>query len=344
MEICEFLGFRAVFASPAMCALHERVKRLAQTQASVLICGESGSGKEMVARALHHYSRRCAKPWVDVSCAALPEHLIESELFGYEKGAFSGADSAKPGLFELAHGGTLFLDEIGDLPPKLQVKLLRVLDTNSFFRLGGTRRSIIDVRIVAATNRDLAAAVNAGEFRKDLYHRLAQITVEAPPLRTRPEDIEALAHIFLEQYAPGAEFDPEVPQVFTAYSWPGNIRELKNAVITGSVNATGGVIRVEHLPATFAAFTTACVPVADELLALAGALHRNGDSADAGGEDGEPSPDGLLERMERQVIRNVLDQTNGRQEQAARILGISARTLSRKLKAWRMESSLETGL
>jgi DNA-binding NtrC family response regulator len=342
MEIYDFLGFRAVFASPASRALHERVQRLAQTSATVLIFGESGAGKEMVARALHHYSRRCAKPWVDVSCAALPEHLIESELFGYEKGAFSGADSPKPGLFELAHSGTLFLDEIGELPPKLQVKLLRVLDTGSFFRLGGTRRSTIDVRIVAASNRDLNLATGGGEFRKDLYHRLAQIIVEVPPLRQRPEDIAALATVFREQYAPGAEFHPAVVEAFIGYDWPGNIRELKNAIITASVNTEDGVIRLEHLPATLARAAPAPVAALDNLLALAGALHAGSAAGGEPAQDTENAAGGLLDRMERQVIQTVLERTGGHQEQSARILGISPRTLSRKLKAWRMDSSLET--
>jgi len=169
--------------------LLELAERIAQTNAAVLITGESGCGKELVARAVHHYSLRCAKPWVDVSCAALPEHLVESELFGYEKGAFSGADSAKPGLFELAHQGTLFLDEVGELEPRMQVKLLRVLDGVAYYRLGGVRKVSVDVRVVAATNQDLERMVRTGEFRSDLYHRLGQICLRVPPLRERPEDI-----------------------------------------------------------------------------------------------------------------------------------------------------------
>src|SRR5205809_2944263 len=172
-----FLGMPAIVSSPAMRQLLELVERIAQTNAAVLITGESGSGKELIARAIHHYSLRCSKPWVDVSCAALPEHLVESELFGYEKGAFSGADSAKPGLFELAHQGTLFLDEIGELEPRMQVKLLRVLDGVPYYRLGGTRKVSVDVRVIAATNQDLEEMIRNGRFRNDLFHRIGQISI-----------------------------------------------------------------------------------------------------------------------------------------------------------------------
>ena len=163
-----YLGMPAIISSPGMQHLIELVERIAQTNAAVLITGESGSGKEVIARAVHHYSLRCAKPWVDVSCAALPEHLVESELFGYERGAFSGADSPKPGLFELANHGTLFLDEVGELEPRMQVKLLRVLDGVAYYRLGGTRKVTVDVRIVAATNQDLEQMIETGQFRGDL--------------------------------------------------------------------------------------------------------------------------------------------------------------------------------
>src|SRR5437660_619588 len=188
-----YLGMPAIIASEPMRQLLGMVERVAMTGATVLIAGESGAGKELVARAIHHHSMRCSKPWVDVSCAALPEHLIESELFGYDKGAFSGADSPKPGLFELAQHGTLFLDEVGELEPRMQVKLLRVLDGTPYYRLGGVRRVSADVRVVAATNQNLEAAVAQGRFRNDLYHRLSQITLLVPPLRDRTEDVAPLA-------------------------------------------------------------------------------------------------------------------------------------------------------
>src|ERR1700679_2003683 len=184
-----FLGMTAIIASEPMRHLMSRVERAARSSASVLITGESGSGKEVVARAVHHFSPRAHRPWVDLSCAALPEHLLESELFGYDRGAFSGADHAKPGLFEMAHQGTLFLDEIGELDPKMQVKLLRVLDGVPYYRLGGVKKVGVDVRVVAATNQELETAVSEGRFRSDLYHRLSQITLKVPPLRPRTEDI-----------------------------------------------------------------------------------------------------------------------------------------------------------
>ena len=190
---CElFVGMPAVIASPAMQQVMELARRAARTSAAVLICGETGSGKEVVARAIHHYSLRCAKAWVDINCGALPEHLMESELFGYERGAFSGADTPKPGLFEMADRGTIFLDEVGELDPRMQVKLLRVLDAVPYYRVGGRRKVEVDVRVLAATNQPLEAMVGAGRFRSDLYHRLSQYQIRVPPLRERVEDIVAL--------------------------------------------------------------------------------------------------------------------------------------------------------
>src|SRR6266404_4894175 len=194
-----FLGMTAVIRSKAMLELLSVAERVGRTSAAVLITGETGSGKEIVARAVHHYSLRHSRPWVDVNCAALPEHLMESELFGYEKGAFSGADSMKQGLFELANTGMLFLDEIGELDQKMQVKLLRVLDGTPYYRLGGVRKISVDVRVVSATNANLEEEVRAGRFRSDLYHRLSQIHLQVPPLRERPDDISALADLFIEQ-------------------------------------------------------------------------------------------------------------------------------------------------
>src|SRR5271169_660636 len=192
-----FLGMPAVIASEPMVRLMAAVERVARSSATVLITGESGCGKELIARAVHHFSPRGHKPWVDLSCAALPEHLLESELFGYDKGAFSGADTAKPGLFELAHQGTIFLDEIGELDPRMQVKLLRVLDGVPYYRLGGTRKVSVDVRIIAATNQDLEEMVRCGKFRNDLFHRIGQINITVPPLRERHDDIIPLAQYFL---------------------------------------------------------------------------------------------------------------------------------------------------
>ncbi len=286
--------------------LMQLVERVAVTSASVLVHGESGSGKELVARAIHHFSIRSNKPWVDVSCAALPEQLIESELFGYEKGAFSGADAGKPGLFELAHHGTLFLDEIGELEPKMQVKLLRVLDGVPYYRLGGVRKITADVRVISATNQDLEGGVENGRFRSDLFHRLSQISLRVPPLRERIDDIVPLAEYFLKQQNRNLRFTPEAMAKMCRYSWPGNIRELRNCIIKASVMTRGDEIDAEHLPLQ----TRNIARDAPEL----------------------PTLD--LGDLEKRMIFKVLAQTGGHHQRAAALLGISRRTLSRKLKSY----------
>ncbi|MCC6343166.1 MAG: sigma-54-dependent Fis family transcriptional regulator [Bryobacterales bacterium] len=318
----EFLGMKAVFRSEAMRNVLARLQRFAQSNATVLIEGESGTGKEILARAVHHFSLRPTQPWVDVSCAALPEHLVESELFGYEKGAFSGAQARKEGLFELAHGGTLFLDEIGELDARMQVKLLRILDCGSYYRLGGTRKVEVNVRVVAATNRDLEKSVAAGEFRKDLYHRLAQLRISAPPLRERKDDILPLADFFLGQYSMKSGFSFEAERCLEAYNWPGNVRELRNVVMSSAVISEGPVVEASALPA---AIHDAGEERQRRAFAMAGDLSSL--SAYAAG---------AIESSERQLILRVLGETHGHQEMAARILGISARTLSRRLKSYQL--------
>ena len=303
-------GFEAVVCSEAMHKLMQMVERVARSSAAVLIVGETGAGKEFIARAIHHHSLRCAKPWVDLNCAALPENLVESELFGYEKGAFSGADSPKPGLFELADHGTLFLDEIGELEPKVQVKLLRVLDGVPYYRLGGSRKISVDVRIVAATNQDLEEQVRAGRFRSDLYHRLGQFQLKVPPLRSRPEDIAGLAEHLLKQHKPEMSFSDDALRALLAYSWPGNVRELKNVVLQAATLADDAEIRVADLPPE-----------------IGGAPRI---------EDEVPTAD--LAELERQTIVKVLSATGGHQGQAAEQLGISRRTLSRKLKQYKIDA------
>src|SRR5208337_4810912 len=220
-----------VVADPKMQQVIEFAKKVAPHKAAVLITGETGSGKEVIARVIHQHSTRHAKAWVDVNCAALPEHLVESELFGYEKGAFSGADSAKPGLFEIANGGTIFLDEIGELEPKVQVKLLRVLDGTLYYRLGGCKKVLLDVRVLTATNRDLEAAVRAGTFRRDLFHRINEVHIHVPPLRDRPQDIIALAEHFLTCNRPSARFTPGALDLLLRMDWRGNVRELRNLAL-----------------------------------------------------------------------------------------------------------------
>jgi transcriptional regulator with PAS, ATPase and Fis domain len=289
--------------------LMRRVQRAAQSSASVLITGESGSGKEIIARAVHAFSLRCSKPWVDVNCAALPEHLIESELFGYEKGAFSGAEGQKQGLFELANGGTIFLDEIGELPPRTQVKLLRVLDGVPYYRLGGTRKVAVDVRVVAATNQDLQKAITVGAFRMDLFHRLAQLHLTVPPLRERRADIMPLAEFILEKSAPECHLSHDAVAELETYAWPGNIRELKNALTKAAILCDDGMITAQHLPEELHTSTYV--------------------------EDQEPgSGGGNLDDLERTAILNALKSTDGHQQNAATMLGISRRTLSRKLRRY----------
>ena len=233
----QMAGPKTVIQSEVMRRLMDMVGRVARQDAAVLISGETGSGKEIVARAIHQQSQRSGHAFVDVNCAAFPEHLVESELFGYEKGAFSGADAGKQGLFELAEHGTLFLDEIGELDLRVQAKLLRVLDGVPYFRLGGTRKINVDIRLIAATNRDLEGAVSSGKFRGDLYHRIAQFQLKVPPLRERPEDVAAIAQHFLEQSLPACSFTPEAIQILQDYAWPGNVRELKNVVFNVTMSA-----------------------------------------------------------------------------------------------------------
>jgi MoxR-like ATPase len=294
-------------------------ERVARGNAAVLITGETGSGKELIAHAIHHHSLRCSKPWVDVNCAALPEHLVESELFGYEKGAFSGADTAKPGLFELADKGTLFLDEIGELEPKVQVKLLRVLDGVPYYRLGGSRKVSVDVRLVTATNVNLEEAVRAGRFRSDLYHRVSHVQLRVPPLRERPEDIVALANHFLGKTHPGMRLSLEALEILRTYRWPGNIRELRNVVLGAATMAEENEVRASDLPAE---------------------LTGSREQAAAHVVDGS-APGAALEDIEKQAILRALDRVGGHQAMAAEQLGISRRTLSRKLKQYNLESATQ---
>lgn len=305
----------AVICSESMRKLVAMVERVAPGNASVLISGETGTGKELIARAIHALSQRASKPWVDVNCAALPEHLVESELFGYEKGAFSGADSEKPGLFELADKGTLFLDEIGELEPKIQVKLLRALDGVPYYRLGGSRKVAVDVRIIAATNQSLHEVVRSGRFRRDLYHRLAQIQLRVPPLRERIEDIAAIAQYFLKRNHPGIELSYEALELMGTYSWPGNVRELRNIVLQAATIASAGEIRACDLPAEMTGTHEPSAPL-------------------------QESPN--LEDVEKRTILQALARTGGYQAAAAEQLGISRRTLIRKLKQYRIEGEQRT--
>jgi PAS domain S-box-containing protein len=298
-----------ILASPAMHRFMGLVDRVASHTETVLITGETGTGKELIARTIHESSTRRNRPWVDINCAALPENLVESELFGYEKGAFSGADSSKPGLFELADRGTLFLDEIGELQLQTQVKLLRVLDGQPFYRLGGHRKIKVDVRIVAATNQDLEAAVREGRFRQDLFHRLGQFQLRVPPLRERPEDIVALAEHFLRLKAPKKNFSEQAISALLSHAWPGNIRELRNLVARMAMESPAAEI-------DFSKLTVALTGEPSSLRQTASMPVSN------------------LDSMEEQMIIKALERTGGQRTMAAEQLGISRRTLSRKLKEY----------
>lgn len=289
------------------------VERVARHDAAVLICGETGAGKELIGRLIHQHSLRCSRPFVDVNCAAFPEHLVESELFGYEKGAFSGAESTKRGLFELADQGTLFLDEIGELDAKVQAKLLRVLDGVQYYRLGGHSKVVVNVRVVAATNRNLKDEVQEGRFRRDLYHRLAQFELHVPSLRDRPEDVLPIAQLFLQQFCAGAEFSADAAEALQQYHWPGNVRELKNVILRATVSLEPGSseVRASHLPGVIFG-----APVVSPV--------RGSTS---------------LEEVEKQMILQATTANEGSQARAAQQLGISVRTLRRKLEKYKHEDN-----
>jgi two-component system, NtrC family, response regulator AtoC len=314
--------FRLVGQSPAIQQIYGVVEKVANTPSTVLITGESGTGKELIARALHENSSRHAGPFIKINCAAIPKTLMESELFGYEKGAFTGAVGAKPGRFELAHGGTLFLDEIGEIPIEMQVKLLRVLQESEFERVGGIKTIKVDVRLVTATNRDLLAEVGAGAFREDLFYRLNVVPIHIAPLRERREDIPLLADHFIAKFNGRlkkeiASITPEAIERLIAYQWPGNIRELENLMERTMLFCEGPAIRVSDLP-----------------VEVTGASPSAAATSPAGDEGGRPAPESLkeavraeTERVERELIQKALDATGGNVTQAARKLKISRKSL-----------------
>ncbi len=321
---------------PAMQQIFKLVGKVAASDLTVLIRGESGTGKELLTKAIHYNSRRLARPFVAVNCAAIPRELLESELFGHEKGAFTGASALRRGKFELAEGGTLFLDEIGDMDLGLQAKILRALQERQFERVGGERPLSADVRVIAATNQDLETAVAQKNFREDLYYRLNVVTINLPPLRERREDIPLLVNHFLRLYAEeqGEEpktISPEALELMLAYSWPGNVRELENAVKRACVLAATSLILPEHLPAALA-------PVGG--VVAAGDSSFEGTLYQAVGaelqrlkqeKDGQIHPH-FLAAFERPLLRHVLRRTGGNQLRAAELLGINRNTLRKKLR------------
>ncbi len=295
--------------------------KVAGTTATVLLMGESGTGKEVVARFIHGASPRSEAPFVALNCAALPEHLLESELFGHEKGAFTGALNARPGRIEQAAGGVLFLDEVGEMSPAVQAKFLRVLQEREFQRLGGTAVKRADVRVIAATNRDLKSAIASGQFREDLYYRLQVFEIRLPPLRERPEDIVALLDHFVTEVGasvgrPAAGLSVEAQQKLLGYHWPGNVRELRNAVERAVILCQGGLITSEHLP-----------------IDLGGAPPRE---PEARGDDVSTLPhDGVnLESLERGLVEQALARAGGNKSQAARLLGLTRAQLYNRLERY----------
>jgi two-component system response regulator HydG len=303
-----------VGSSPVMRAVFEQIRKVAPTDSAVLITGESGTGKELVARAIHRNSRRAAGPFVQVNCGALAEGVLESELFGHEKGAFTGAVRRRKGRFELAQGGTLLLDEVGEVPPSTQVKLLRVLQEKTYERVGGEETLRADVRIVAATNRDLRKEVETGGFREDLYYRLHVIPIEMPPLRDRPEDIPLLADFFLARlcrergHAP-VTLSPDAKSVLGSYAWPGNVRELENVMERALVLADGPAIDAADLPLLTKPSPSRLVPL----------------------PEGDPPLNDTLQSLERELILRALARSGGVKAEAARRLGIKESALYYKL-------------
>jgi DNA-binding NtrC family response regulator len=304
--------FNLIGDSAEMKKIGELALQVASTKATVLIEGESGTGKELVTNFIHYNSPVVNGPLVKVNCAALAEGVLESELFGHEKGAFTGAVAAKKGRFELADGGTLFLDEVGEMPLATQVKLLRFLQEKEFERVGGTKTIKVEVRIIAATNKNLEDLVREGKFREDLYYRLRVVKIVMPPLRKRKEDIPVLIRGFVEKFSkvhgrPISGVTDEVMQLAQTYDWPGNVRELANCIESSVVMARHGVIDMDCIPEYLSAGT---------------------------GESGADGDGGLLQEMERKMIAEVLQETGGDKTKAARKLGIGLRTLYRKIERW----------
>ncbi len=306
-------AFEGVGASPSFCSLLARAQRVAQTDADVLIEAESGTGKELVARMIHRASPRARGPFVAVNCSAFPDNLLESELFGHVRGAFTGANTSKPGKFELADGGTLLLDEIGEMPVTLQPKLLRVLQEREVDRLGDTRPVPVNVRVIATTNRSLRARMDTGQFRADLYYRLHVVPLTIPPLRERREDILPLAHYFISKHEPKAQrgmfhIAPDLAVQLEMLDWPGNVRELENFMRRALALATG---------------TTLGAQVLDAMAGGSGEETRN-----------MRKPGATLQEMERQLLEKTLESTGGNRTRAAELMGVSLRTVRNKIRAY----------
>jgi two-component system response regulator HydG len=326
-QLNERFGFEGVIGnSPLMHKVIDRLRQIAPTTATVLITGESGTGKELVAKSIHINSPRASKPFVPLNCAALNENILDSELFGHVKGAYTGADRERKGLFEHANGGTLFLDEVGDLPMSTQVRLLRVLENGEIVRMGTNEPLKVNVRLISATNRDIGELVQTGKFRQDLYHRLRVVGVKLPALRDRREDLPLLTDYFLRQFAKQhgkaiTGISPVVRKVFMTNPWPGNVRELRNTIESMVVIDSDGILDADDL-----AEDLQPIPTAGGLPEVAGPNALVGQAMD---------------QIERYYIAETLKLTNGNREEAARILGIGERTLYRKIKEAKESGSTE---
>ena len=322
--------------APAMQEVFRSIGRLAGSSMTVLITGESGTGKELVARALHEHSPRGTRPFVALNTSAIASELLESELFGHEKGSFTGADARRLGRFEQANGGTLFLDEIGDMSPVLQTRLLRVLAESEFYRVGGQTSIKVDVRVIAATNQDLARAVKESRFREDLFHRLNVIRINTPPLRQRREDIPLLLNHYLaesakELRASAKTIDADAMDALRNYDWPGNVRQLVNATRRLTVTAPGNIISAQDIPAELGGDEPSQRAAQEWTRGLASWAERQLTSGDA------PLLEQALPEFEKTLIRIALGQTNGRRQDAARLLGWGRNTLARKMKALHLD-------
>jgi DNA-binding NtrC family response regulator len=327
-QLQQTLGLENIVGrSPVMTQVFELVKKAARSEANILVLGESGTGKELIARAIHANSPRAGQPFVPVDCASLPEHLLESELFGHEKGAFTGAVRSKPGLMETARRGTLFLDEIAELPAPLQVKLLRVLQERQIRRVGGTSLVDVDVRVVSATNRDLRDAIAKGQFREELYYRINVIAIQLPALRERAGDVRLLAHTFLKQYGQGrvTAMDDAVAQALERYAWPGNVRELQNVIERACALAEGPTVTVKDLPdhvlhaiprPAAVSAAVAAVPSSEGDLTLKDAKER------------------WLQVLEVAYLRDLLARHDGNVSSAAKAAGIDRKTFHRLINKY----------
>jgi two-component system nitrogen regulation response regulator GlnG len=328
------LGIELIGKTPGMQDIFKTIGRVSQTDATVLIQGESGTGKELIARATHAHSPRWSGPFIALNCSAVPRDLLESELFGHERGAFTGAHEQRPGVFEVAHGGTLFLDEIGDMPLELQAKLLRVVQERELTRIGGREVVKVDCRLIAATNQDLERAVKQGRFREDLFFRLNVVPINVPPLRQRRGDIPELVAYFIEKInremgTNVAGVSPEAHAVLNAHNWPGNVRELENTLVRAAVLAPGPTL----MPRDLALATRDAAATSYDDLSLEDVVRLKLKEYFRQTRDVEPTNlyDLILERIERPLIELTLERTGGNQLKAAAILGINRNTLHKKI-------------